>query len=260
MNNMLKTKRIKQIQDYVFEHQTVSLDELVTVFKVSKNTIRRDVQELVDRGELKKVYGGVAVNNSTLVSFTERQVQNKSEKELIGRTAASFVDNGDIIFIDSGTTTLEMMEYVKHKQLTIITNNLDFIIRALPYENLNIITLGGLLQRNTKSFASVKSTDIIKEYNINKAFMASTGISISNGVTNSSPLESEIKKNVVDRSSQIFLLTDHKKFEKYALMTYCRLEEVDYIVTDLPPNNEYKEFAQENNIEIVVANQENIAK
>lgn len=140
---MLKTKRIKQIQDYVFEHQTVSLDELVTVFKVSKNTIRRDVQELVDRGELKKVYGGVAVNNSTLVSFTERQVQNKNEKELIGKSAASFVENGDIIFIDSGTTTLEMMEYVKQKQLTIITNNLDFIIRALPYENLNIITLGG---------------------------------------------------------------------------------------------------------------------
>lgn len=250
---MLKTKRIKQIQDFVLEHQTVSLDELVTVFDVSKNTIRRDVQELVENGLLKKVYGGVAINHSNLVSFHDRQIQNKTEKELIGKAAAEFVEEDDIIFIDSGTTTLEMLEYLKTKQLTIITNNLDFIIQALPYENLNVITLGGVLERKTKAFTSVKSMDVIKAYNINKAFMASTGISLSNGVTNSSPLESEIKKNVVERSSQVFLLVDHLKFDKYALMTYCSLNEIHYLITDQEPPEAYKEFAHDNNLELVVA-------
>src|SRR5438067_7308491 len=100
---MIKEKRIKKIQEYVLEHQTVSLDELVKVFDVSKNTIRRDVQELVELGEIKKVYGGVAVNNSTLVSFTDRKTRNQKQKELIAKSAAGYVEDGDVIFIDSGT-------------------------------------------------------------------------------------------------------------------------------------------------------------
>lgn len=78
---MLKSKRIEQIEKYVFEHQTVSLDELVKEFNVSKNTIRRDVQQLVERGTIKKVYGGVAVNHTTLESFTVRQTRNQKQKK-----------------------------------------------------------------------------------------------------------------------------------------------------------------------------------
>ncbi|PLR76684.1 DeoR/GlpR transcriptional regulator [Bacillus sp. V3-13] len=248
---MLKTKRIRQIKEYVFEHQTVSLDELVEVFDVSKNTIRRDIQELVDLGEIKKVYGGVAVNHTTLESFHERKTRNQHEKELIGKLAAGYVEDGDIIYIDSGTTTLEMVEFLKTKDVTIITNNLDVVINALPYENLNVISTGGVLERKTKSFASFKNMDLIKNYNINKAFMASTGISISNGVTNSSPLESELKKTVVERSSEVYLLVDHQKFDKYALMTYCGLDEIDYLITDRIPAENYQEYAKENGIELV---------
>src|SRR5687768_13820474 len=103
--NMFKTERIEQIQDYVFAHETVSLDELVKVFNVSKNTIRRDVQQLVERGRIIKVYGGVAVNHSTLKSFNERQTRNLQLKKSIAKAAANFVEDGDIIYIDSGTTT-----------------------------------------------------------------------------------------------------------------------------------------------------------
>lgn len=85
---MLKTKRIQQIQEYVFEHESVSLDDLVSVFEVSKNTIRRDVQKLVDEGHIKKVYGGVAVNHVKLESFNERQTRNQFQKRLIAKTAA----------------------------------------------------------------------------------------------------------------------------------------------------------------------------
>src|SRR4051794_24735513 len=114
---MIKEKRIKKIQDYVLEHQSASLDELVKVFDVSKNTIRRDVQELVDRGELKKVYGGVSSIHKKLESFQERSVRNQEQKELIAKKAASFIEDGDFIFIDSGTTTIEMFEYLKEKHL-----------------------------------------------------------------------------------------------------------------------------------------------
>ncbi|MGG1690012.1 DeoR/GlpR family DNA-binding transcription regulator [Heyndrickxia ginsengihumi] len=251
---MLKTKRINLIRDYVFEHQTVSLDELVKKFDVSKNTIRRDIQELVDSGEIKKVYGGVSVNHTSLEPFTDRTARNQQLKKLIAKRAANFVEDGDIIFIDSGTTTVEMLEYLKTKQITVITNNLDFIINSLPYESLNVISTGGILERTTKSFATIKNMELFNTYNINKAFMASTGVSIMNGVTNSSPLESQIKQIVVEKSAKVYLLVDHYKFDKSALMTYCTLDQIDYLITDAMPDKSYEEYAKENGINLTIAN------
>ena len=250
---MIKEKRIKKIQDYVLEHQSASLDELVDAFDVSKNTIRRDVQELVDRGELKKVYGGVSSIHKKLESFQERSVRNQEQKELIAKKAASFVEDGDFIFIDSGTTTIEMFEYLKEKHLTIFTNNIDLIVSALPHEKINVISIGGMLERKTSSFVSPQNMDLLKDYNIKKAFMASTGISLSNGVTNASPLESELKKTIVSRSSEVYLLVDHDKFDKYGLMTYCSLDDIDYLVTDKMPNDTYQEYAKNHNIQLVLA-------
>jgi DeoR family myo-inositol catabolism operon transcriptional repressor len=250
---MIKEKRIKKIQEYVIEHQSVSLDELVTVFDVSKNTIRRDVQELVDRGELKKVYGGVSVIHRKLESFEDRQVRNQEQKVLISKKAASFVEDGDFIFIDSGTTTIEMFQFLKEKNVTIFTNSIDFIVRALPFENLNVISIGGMLERKTNALVNPRNMDLLKDYNIKKAFMASTGISLINGVTNASPLESELKKTVVNRSSEVYLLVDHDKFDKYGLMTFCSLDQIDFLVTDEVPNDTYQDYAKKNGIQLVVA-------
>jgi len=252
---MIKDKRINKIHEYVLKHKSVSLDELVNVFNVSKNTIRRDVQELVEQGDLKKVYGGVAVNDENrakLESFSDRQVRNQNEKVMIAKAASQYVNDGDIIFIDSGTTTKEMFEFLKTKHLSIITNSLDFIVRSLPYENLNIISFGGILERKTNSFGTLQNKELLKTYNINKAFMASTGISLTNGVTNASPLESELKQTVVERSSNVFLLVDHDKFDKYGLKTYCGLDEIDYLITDSTPNESYQDYARKNHIQLIV--------
>jgi DeoR family transcriptional regulator, myo-inositol catabolism operon repressor len=250
---MIKTKRIKQIQDYVIEHQTASLDELVQVFNVSKNTIRRDIQELVDSGEMKKVYGGVAIYDSPLISFSDRKTRNQDQKKIVAKAAASYVEDGDVIFIDSGTTTLEMIDYIKTLNLTIITNNLGFINNAVPYDNLNMISTGGVFERETNSFISFKKNNVLQSYNINKAFMASTGISLTNGVTNASPLESEVKSTAVEKSSTVFLLVDSDKFEKYGLMTYCALNDINYLVTNQSPEENYQEYFKKNNIQLIVA-------
>jgi DeoR family myo-inositol catabolism operon transcriptional repressor len=245
---MIKDKRINKIEEYIIEHSSVSLEELMEVFQVSKNTVRRDIQELVDRGDFQKVYGGITVKQdkrTRLESFQTRQVRNQDEKKRIGRVASSYIQDGDIIFIDSGTTTIEIIKFLSNKQITVVTNNIDFIVNALPYENLNIITIGGILERKTNSFGTMKY--------INKAFMASTGVSISNGVTNASPLESELKTSIVKRCGEVFLLVDNTKFDKYGLMTYCELNEIDYLVTNKKPSEAYYDYAKDNHIELVIA-------
>ncbi|MBE5097825.1 DeoR/GlpR family DNA-binding transcription regulator [Priestia aryabhattai] len=252
---MIKDKRINKIEEYIIEHSSVSLEELMEVFQVSKNTVRRDIQELVDRGDFQKVYGGITVKQdkrTRLESFQTRQVRNQEEKKRIGRAASNYIQDGDIIFIDSGTTTIEIIEFLSNKQVTVVTNNIDFIVSALPYENLNIITIGGILERKTNSFGTMKYMDILNSYNINKAFMASTGVSISNGVTNASPLESELKTSIVKRCGEVFLLVDNTKFDKYGLMTYCKLNEIDYLVTNKKPSEVYYDFAKDNHIELII--------
>ncbi|OXM15419.1 DeoR/GlpR family DNA-binding transcription regulator [Paenibacillus herberti] len=248
---MIKSKRIQQMKEYVYQHESVSLDELMDHFQVSKNTVRRDVQELVDSGILKKVYGGVSVNHSTLIKFNERKDLYLGKKQLIGQLAATCVEDGDVLFVDSGTTTLEMLPYLAHRHLTIVTNNFDFIHDARAYSGLTLFSTGGMLERNTNSFVGYQSLELLQKYNITKAFLASTGISIANGVTNSSPMETEIKSMVAKKSLSTYLMIDDSKFDQYSLTTYCQLSDLSCIVTNSKPPEAYENYASEHEIRLL---------
>ena len=262
----IKSKRIAALQEYITLKQRASYDELAAKFAVSKNTIRNDVQELCKTGDIVKVHGGAAVNQpaeekqpnkvtNPLTSFTYRQTKNKSSKQRIAEQAANYIQDGDIIFIDTGTTVLELIEYIQDKQITIVTNNIDFILRTMPYENLTVYSLGGALTRRTQSFTTIHAQKILKNYNINKAFLAATAISIKNGVTNSIPMESELKSYIAEQIEQKFLLVDHQKFDKVALTTYCNLNQLDYLITDQQPGQSYIDYCKNYSVELVIANQ-----
>lgn len=249
----MRSNRILDIEEYIIEHKNVSLDTLCEVFNVSKNTIRRDINELANKGTIKKVYGGVAINEaSTLIPFTERNIKNIPAKSKIAQYCSNYINDGDIIFMDSGTTTLYVIDYLKDKKnLTIITNNLEIIIKALDLSNLNIICLPGNLIRKTNSFVGVDTTDVLNKYNITKSFLASTGISIECGLTNSHPLESEIKKLAIKKSMSTFLLVDSTKFDKSSLITYGNLEDIDYLITDKKPSKKYINFCNSNDVSLI---------
>jgi DeoR family myo-inositol catabolism operon transcriptional repressor len=251
----MRSKRIEEISAYIYEQKTVTLDQLCQEFQVSKNTIRRDINEITSYGNIKKIYGGVTVQPvKELVSFDERNVRKWAAKQRISAKAAELVEDGDIIFIDSGTTTSHMIDYIKDKKsLTVITNNLEIIVRALPYENINLISLSGTLNRKTLSFTGQSAASVLRGYNINKAFMAATGISATNGASNSSPLEYEIKHTAVQRSRQVFLLADSYKFNVISLMTYCSLEQIDALITDEEPPAEVAELFNEHGHRILFA-------
>ena len=252
MVQLLKTKRINLIRDYVLENDSVSLDDLVQQFNVSKNTIRRDVQLLVESGELTKVYGGVAYNPHVSSGNPNIEAEDQPINK-IAKIAANFVEDGDTIFVDTGSAAVDMLHFLKEKQLTVVTNNLEFMIEALTFENLTVISIGGILDRKTKSFTTLGKGNELDFYHINKAFMDPKGISITRGVTHSTPHENGLKMAAVMKSAEIYLLACHQKFDKYALMTFCNLDSIDYLITDQQPTEKYAEFAEENRIEIVIA-------
>lgn len=249
----MKHERIKNIENYLIENESVSLDTLCEVFEVSKNTIRRDVAELLERGLVKKVYGGITLNiQEETIPYLQRTIQNVHAKSKIGKLASTLVTSGDTLFIDSGSTTTFLIQNLKHlENVTIVTNSLNILLESTLYPNINVISTGGILQRGTNSFVGIESLKFLKGLNISKAFISTTGVSINNGITSTSFLESEIKKILVGMSKQVILMVDHTKFDSSSLISYCTLRDINCIVTDLIPSAKYSKYCEDKNIRLI---------
>ncbi len=239
----MRNVRLEQMEQYIRQKDTVPMEELQAHFATSMNTVRRDVALLIKKGTVEKVYGGVCARKAEqLTPFDVRTIKHQEAKMAIGLKAAKLVENGDTIFLDSGTTTLHMVQNLGKKQnVTIITHNLHAIMAAIPYPNLTVISLPGQLHRKTNSLTGLETVCFLKAYNIKKAFMAATGLSLTSGVTNSSPLEYELKIAAMERSAQSYLLLDSHKFGQTAMLTYAQAGKFDGVITEAMPGDEYQE-------------------
>ena len=248
----MKSQRLDMIEEYVLEHKNASLDTLCEKFNVSKNTIRRDVDILLKRGSIMKVYGGVAALETPqtlpLLSYEERGGRFPDEKKEICRRAAELVAEDDTIYIDTGTTCLNLVDFIADKHCTILTNSLLIFNKAASYPNLDIISVPGKLNRKTLSFTGPDINDYLQTYNISMAFMACTGVTMKSGLTNASAEEYITKKAIAENANSMILLADHSKFGRISLMTYSSMEKLDAIVTDQPLPEEYDSFCQEHGI------------
>ena len=253
----MKEERIYQIHELLKERTRISLDELCEIFNVSKNTIRRDIAELEEQGIIRKVYGGIVLEESNITylePFSAREIRHISEKKKIAAAAAACINEGDVIYIDSGTTTMHMIPHLAEKQfLTIVTASIYVLEIAARYSNLNVIATGGNLQAPIKAFVGPSVLNCIKSFNFSKIFLAATGVSLEHGATNASPLECEIKQCLVQKPCSKYLLVDSSKFDVASLMTYSELKNIDCIVTDEPPPEKYGKFFSKNDVGIIIA-------
>lgn len=251
----MKINRLNKIEEILKESNNISIDRLCEIFEVSKNTIRRDIAELEKRSSIKKVYGGIMLKqNETPEPFAARQIKNQVQKKQIAKLASNLVADGDVIYIDSGTTTMHMIPYLADKKnLTIITASVYVINAAFSYEQLSIIATGGSLYRPSNAFVGSSVINCLKNYNISKIFLASTGFSIEDGATNASPLECEIKRYLTEKNSTKVLLVDSSKAGAVSLMTFCPLKDFDYFITDKEPSKEYVDHLQKNNVALIYA-------
>lgn len=250
---MMKASRILEMEKYILDQGSATMEELCSRFQVSMNTVRRDVVLLVRRGTVEKVYGGVTARcaEQKLTPYAERRINQEAVKAAIGRKAAEMVHDGDIIFIDSGTTTLQMIDHLSHvRNLTVITNNMEAVIRAMPYENITVIVLPGQLSRKTNSLTGDDTVSSLRRYNIRVGFMAATGVRC-HGATNSSAQEYEIKRAAVERCEKSVLLVSQEKIGVTGLMTFAPLNAFDAVITDASPRSDATEMFREENVELV---------
>ena len=185
------------------------------------NTVRRDVPELLTTGGIEKVYGGV--RSATQNAIQAAYPKPGGSKRAICFEAAKLVKDGDIVFIDSGTTTVQIIEAIKDRNVTVITNNIQVMTKALDYENIRVIMLPGEVHRKTLSITGEDSAEYLSHMNTNIAFMAATGASI--------------KKAAVAHAERAVLLVAGSKFGTTSLLIYAGLDKFQTVITDsrIPP-------------------------
>ena len=211
----MKANRLDLIEAYTVERGSATLLELAEAFDVSLNTIRRDIAELLKRGKIRKVYGGVTANDSAVTPISIRETTNSAEKERIGELAVQLVSSGDTILL--GLRLHHALYPLRHldgkSNITVLSHNLKVIELAARCENLHLIAIGGEYNYRTNDFSGIaSSSETLSRYHISKAFLAATSVSLRFGLANTSFLQAEMKRRIAAASDDSVILTaDHQQ-------------------------------------------------
>lgn len=240
---MLPQERYNGILTLLNEKEVVKIEELMAAFQVSIETARRDLNYLEQEGLVKKIYGGATLVRRTPTEplSSDRLTRNMGEKAAIGRKCSEFVADGDSIFLEVGTTTLQVARALKDKKnLTVITNSI-YIINELIDTTCTLYVIGGRIRHEERAISGAVSLFELDHFHISKTILGAGAITPENGISDFNIEEALTRKKIIERSKEVYLVADHTKFGFDAMAHVCPISEIDMIVTsrrlrpDLPP-------------------------
>ena len=239
---MLTKERRDLIVAYINDKNAVTVAELMTEFDASAATIRRDLSALHDEKRIIKVFGGATSLTSSDVNTFEPSVSLKAsmhvdEKDAISKYAASLINDDDFVYIDSGTTTLEMIKYITNTKAKYITNGIVHAKRLLE-RGLNTMIIGGRCKQSTEAIIGPDCIEGISKYHFSKAFMGTNGISTNAGYTTPDVDEALVKAEAIKHTYISYVLADHSKFGLISSVTFADISAC-CIVTDRFPGKNY---------------------
>lgn len=242
---MLSEERFAEILKILQKKKAVTVAELTTLLNTSESTIRRDLNALHEMGKLKKVHGGATLLDRSFAAFEEdvstKSTMNVEQKERIARYAASTINDEDFVYIDAGTTTEKMIEFLPNTRATFVTNGIVHA-KKLISRGLRAFIIGGQLKLSTEAVIGAEAVNNLKKYNFTKCFMGTNGISVEAGFSTPDIEEALIKTEAMNRSFVSFVLADSSKFGMVSSVTYADLSQA-CIVTDSVPDTKYHDNA-----------------
>lgn len=253
---MLSIERQTKIIQLLKQSNSVKVSELKELFGVSEMTIRRDLERLEQHGVLVRTHGGAALNpkNNVDITFHNRNERFVEEKEAIARIAAELVNDGDSIVIDAGTTTTAMAKYLREKRdLVVLTNSLTVVNELTNSPGITLILTGGNVRDITLSMVGSLAKDNLLNFNVDKAFIGTSGLCPVQGLTNQNMYESEVKKAMIDIASEAIVLADHSKFHRVSFSCFSPLDAVKKIITDSGAPRETVQKIREMGIDVLIA-------
>lgn len=250
---MLQEERHKQILEELENNNIVRIAQLSKNLGVTRQTIRRDLAELEKTGLIKKVHGGAILNKTNVEpSYSIRNNTNIQEKEIIAKKAVEFVDEGDAIFLDIGTTTLMMAKKLKKRnKLTVITNFLLIALELANSPGIKVIMSGGELRGEELSLSGPISNKSVENIFLDKSFIGVGGLSIEGGFTDYHLDESEFRRMMIKHSKKSYALADHSKMNVTAIFKSADIHEIDVLITDDKSPESLLKHLAEKGIEVI---------
>jgi DeoR/GlpR family transcriptional regulator of sugar metabolism len=238
---MLSVTRKQKIKDFILEKKSATVTELAHMFSVTDETIRRDLRSLEAEGVLMRSYGGAFVQSGVenLIDYSIRSTVYLEEKAIIAEKCKNIIQNGDVIFLDNSTTTYAIAKAVEDMRLTLITNSLPIINLLSKKENMRLICTGGFFSLKELAFYGSKAQKALNEYYVDKSFFSCRTLSIDQGVTDSNDDLAQIRKTIIQRSKESYLVADYTKFNQASFITICGYDRLNAVITDRPLSQEW---------------------
>ncbi|EUJ30554.1 DeoR family transcriptional regulator [Listeria floridensis FSL S10-1187] len=246
---MLNAERKERILTALERTGVIKLTDLVEELNCSESTIRRDLIELEEDGLLERVHGGARLlkSNNQEPSMNEKSFKNIQSKYRIAQYAANLVNENECIYLDAGSTTIEMIPYLQDKNVIVVTNGLAHIEKLVQLQ-IESYLLGGKMKSRTKAVVGAVALDNIQNYHFDKAFIGTNAINTQFGYMTPDPEEAFLKRAANHLAAESFVLADHSKFSEANFAKMFELERATILTDYLPETIDKETFIQKTKI------------
>lgn len=228
------SKRRSEILQLLKKNKNIKNDELAELLHTSPLTIRRDLQALEEDGLVKRFYGGAILldEQSQIESNLDILNDSISRKHAIAKYAASIIEDGDTIFINSSSTALLILQYLENKRVVVVTNNGKALQMPLPV-NIDLVLTGGQVYGRKQSMIGDFATFILSKISASKCFLGVSGIEANCGITTSVLQETLINKEMINHSiGPVYVVADSSKIGKHSNFSSGDIDKISHLITD----------------------------
>lgn len=251
---MLAAERKLRIVELVKQKHVATVSALAKEFHVHEATIRRDLAEIEQEGLLRRTHGGVIVDKGANIepSFTERVSDQLDQKMRIGKKAASLIEDGDHIILDSGTTTMHIAQnLVNRSNITVITNDMNVAAELRDSPGITVIVTGGTLYHSSFMLNGMYTDQILKSLHVNKAFIGIPAIHPKFGLTHPEAELVPTKKGMILASQEVIVVADDTKIGKVSLHTVAPVSDVHTFITGSEASEAQIKLFKEAGIDVI---------
>ena len=251
---MLAIERRNAILAKLATDGKVIVSDLSVEFNVTEETIRRDLEKLDKEGLAKKTYGGAIVleTHGADLPFNVRKRVNANLKENIAQKIADLISDGDSIILDSSTTAISVTKYIKNREnLTLITNSVEILLELSDKSGWKILSTGGKLKNGSLALVGASAEQMIRDYHVHIAVCSSKGIDMNMGISDSNEEDACMKKAIFSAADRKILAIDSTKFNRRSFVKVFSVSDVDTVVTDEKPSDEWIEFFEKHQVELI---------
>ena len=251
---MALKQRLDEIRRIVRQENKVVVSDLSKQFNVTEETIRRDLDKLEAEGLVARTYGGAVLNldtSSENVDFTRRAQTNLEEKMVIAALAADQIPLNATISADASSTVVEALNvFGERPDMTVLTYSIK-AIENLGDSGIRLISTGGIVNKKTCAFKGPITQKILDGYHTEAALFSCKALSLQGGIFDSNEEEVELKKIMIARGQKVILLADHSKFGRVAFVKLADIKEIDMLITDQKPTDEWVALLKKNGVQLV---------